>query len=82
MFKRFKRRDERDQDPVESRFLDTFNMIKDFEPKDFKRWHESTEEMYKAYQKAKKAQTPSEKDDAEINQAKNGLKNEFIETER
>lgn len=55
MFKRFKQRSARDQDPVEARFLDTFNMIKDFEPKDFRRWHESTEEMYKAYQKAKKA---------------------------
>lgn len=64
-------------DPVEVRFIDTFNLVKDFEPKDFKRWHESTEEMYKAYQKAKKAQTTDEKEAADISKTEKAL--DFIE---
>ena len=54
-------------DPVEARFIDTFNLVKDFERADFKRWHESTKEMYDAYQKAKKAQTIDEKDNTDTN---------------
>ncbi|MBR0403107.1 hypothetical protein IJI55_00945 [Candidatus Saccharibacteria bacterium] len=67
-------------DPVEARFIDTFNLVKDFERADFKRWHESTKEMYDAYQKAKKAQTIDEKEEADIKDAEKKL--DFIEEEK
>ena len=82
IFKRLFKRKRLDTtgDPVEARFIDTFNLVKDFGRADFKRWHESTKEMYDAYQKAKKAQTIDEKEDADIKDAEKKL--DFIEEEK
>lgn len=53
-------------DPVEARFGDTVDIVKDLSKADYTRWKKATELAWEAYQEMKKVKTDEEKAEAKM----------------